>query len=298
MSLAAAIEAALPGARILEHAPLAGGISAETTRVRIAHAGGERWVVVRKLGALTLAEDPQAWERELRVREAAAAAGVPTPRPLGGGALPWPHLVLEYAAGEVDATPGLTTKVEAIAQALAQIHALDLAPFADALPAIEPAVHERLQTPPATPDALTREAEVHAALARHWPPPSAERCVLHGDPWPGNLLWAEGALVAVLDWEDACSGPPAADLAIARLELASFASPAAAEGLAAAYRRVSGRALPDLAVWDLYAALRPAGHLPRWAEALPGVGRPDLTLERMVEAHGAFVDQALAALAG
>ena len=45
------------------------------------------------------------------------------------------------------------------------------------------------------------------------------RVVLHGDYWPGNVLWQDGRLVAVIDWEDASLGDPLADLATARVEL-------------------------------------------------------------------------------
>ena len=45
------------------------------------------------------------------------------------------------------------------------------------------------------------------------------RVLLHGDYWPGNVIWQDGRLVAVIDWEDACLGDPLADLATARVEL-------------------------------------------------------------------------------
>ena len=43
--------------------------------------------------------------------------------------------------------------------------------------------------------------------------------LLHGDFWPGNILWRYGQLVAVIDWEDAALGDPLADVANSRLEI-------------------------------------------------------------------------------
>lgn len=43
--------------------------------------------------------------------------------------------------------------------------------------------------------------------------------LIHGDYWPGNVLWADGKLAALIDWEDAWLGDPLADLACARVEL-------------------------------------------------------------------------------
>jgi aminoglycoside phosphotransferase (APT) family kinase protein len=37
--------------------------------------------------------------------------------------------------------------------------------------------------------------------------------VLHGDYWPGNVLWRDGRLVGVIGWEEAAFGDPLADLA-------------------------------------------------------------------------------------
>jgi len=43
--------------------------------------------------------------------------------------------------------------------------------------------------------------------------------LLHGDLWPGNVLWRDGRIAAIVDWEDARIGDPLRDLAVSRLEL-------------------------------------------------------------------------------
>lgn len=43
--------------------------------------------------------------------------------------------------------------------------------------------------------------------------------LLHGDFWPRNLLWQDGRVVAVLDWEHAACGDPQSDVACTQLEL-------------------------------------------------------------------------------
>ena len=53
-------------------------------------------------------------------------------------------------------------------------------------------------------------------LASAWPFPRPNPpALLHGDYWPGNILWKDGRLAAVIDWEDACLGDPLVDLAMA-----------------------------------------------------------------------------------
>ena len=53
-----------------------------------------------------------------------------------------------------------------------------------------------------------------------WPLPQSNRSVLlHGDFWPGNILWKDGQLVGIIDWENAAVGDPLADVANSRLEM-------------------------------------------------------------------------------
>ena len=66
-------------------------------------------------------------------------------------------------------------------------------------------------------DALHPQPIAEAAirwLERHLPPPSKQRCLVHGDYRTGNFLFTEeGDITAVLDWEMAHIGDPLEDLA-------------------------------------------------------------------------------------
>ena len=48
---------------------------------------------------------------------------------------------------------------------------------------------------------------------------SGKPVLLHGDFWPGNILWTKDEISGVLDWEYAAIGDPVSDLAVASLEL-------------------------------------------------------------------------------
>jgi aminoglycoside phosphotransferase (APT) family kinase protein len=53
--------------------------------------------------------------------------------------------------------------------------------------------------------------------------------LLHGDFWPGNLLWLDGRRSGVLDWEDAALGAPVSDVACCRAELNAMFDQAASD---------------------------------------------------------------------
>jgi aminoglycoside phosphotransferase (APT) family kinase protein len=107
-----------------------------------------------------------------------------------------------------------------------------------------------------------------AWLERHRPADEGPAVVSWGDSRIGNVLYDGFEPAAVLDWEMAALGPRGLDLGwlvfmheffegIARL----FGQPGMPgflrrEDVAACYERLSGHAVPDLAFYEVYAALR------------------------------------------
>ena len=45
-----------------------------------------------------------------------------------------------------------------------------------------------------------------------------KKCLLHGDFWPGNIVWKNENISGILDWEYAAIGDPLADLAVTCLD--------------------------------------------------------------------------------
>jgi aminoglycoside phosphotransferase (APT) family kinase protein len=79
---------------------------------------------------------------------------------------------------------------------------------------------EKLRERPVTVDESLDEGRIRDALEAVWPLPQRNpSALLHGDFWPGNTLWRDGQLMAIIDWEDAQFGDPLADVANSRLEI-------------------------------------------------------------------------------
>ena len=79
----------------------------------------------------------------------------------------------------------------------------------------------------------------------------------HTDYWSGNILWHGDQISAVVDWEEAGYGHPAADVAYARMEYFLEGLPEAAETFLRAYEAEAGWRLTDLALFELAACARP-----------------------------------------
>jgi aminoglycoside phosphotransferase (APT) family kinase protein len=275
-----------PESMLLSTWEMKAGVSAQVTAFEIARADGrtER-LIVRRHGAADLRRNPQIAADEYRLLQVLQSAGLPAPRPryldAGGEIFSLPCLVVDYVEGE----PALEAAEEKelvaqLATVLAEIHRIDRSTvdvsFLPEMVALPPAR-------PATDEQRGRDVlEAASPLSARNPP-----VLLHGDFWPGNTLWRDGRLVAVIDWEDAALGDPLADVANARLELLWALGFEAMVEFTRRYGSLAGGIdFTDLPYWDLWADLRLAGRVAEW-------GLDDVTVKTMRARHEAFVAQAL-----
>jgi aminoglycoside phosphotransferase (APT) family kinase protein len=139
---------------------------------------------------------------------------------------------------------------------------------------------------PANEDETGDERRIRNALQAVWPLPQRNTPVLlHGDFWPGNILWKDGELVGIIDWEDAALGDPLADVANSRLEMLWAFGIDAMQSFTHQYQAMTAIDFTHLPYWDLSAALRSASQFAGWAA-------DDATKKTMQERHRWFIAQA------
>jgi len=291
------VERLLPGRILRGWRRLEGGISAEVAALdTVLPDGGTETLVLRRHGPADRERNPDIARDEFRLLDILWRDGLPVPRPVGFDSgstlLPTPFVLLRHLPGSIETDLPLESRLEQMAAALARIHALDRMAELSFLPRIEDQFAALVASRSAAPDLEMAEDRVRARLAEAWPlPPRNGTRLLHGDFWPGNLLWQGGTLCGILDWEDAALGEPLADLAMARLELVWSFGMAAADGFARAYGARSGADLSDLPLWDLGAALRAIMAVPDWA-------LDAATRRRMRQGQRVFTEAALAQAGG
>ena len=156
---------------------------------------------------------------------------------------------------------GRSPRLEAVAQALATVHAVNwqAAGLGFLLP--ESAPVSPLEADLAAWRARASYARIDRApllvllaefLRRH-EPADARHAFLHGDPNPGNYLIEGDRVTSVLDWEVASIGDPRADLGFYSALLTVFGGTSGADGhtvLSEAYQGVTGQPLHDLAYYE------------------------------------------------
>lgn len=294
-----------PGGRLIRTWPLSGGSSATMTALAVATASGEtRQWIVRQPGQLALAHNPHAAAAEFQLLQALHAHGLAVPKPYDWAQtsqlLGTPALVIEYLDGQPEfAPPSIPSLVQQAAAQLARIHTLDWANAGTGLTLTANRALPALSPPAPGEDARFAGAQLRQRLAPNWPPVSANAPVLlHGDYWPGNWLWRDQTLIAVVDWEDAALGDPLYDLAIARLDIAWIFGHAAMHAFTDRYLVLHPISTAQLPSWDLWAALRLTrligADLAGWVAFFAPYGRSDITEQSLLRDYQAFIQQALA----
>lgn len=209
--------AAVTGAAIASAAELPGATSSLIAAICL--TDGREFVL-----RLHTKDDWLALEPDVAVREASAltvlqTTGVAAPQLVAvdpdGASCGRPALLMSRLVGRADLSDASNSRVRALADALRPLHALR-APAE--LPAYRRYVEPGQHVVPtwATDPGLWETAFAVCAVAA----PPGTTCLIHRDSHPGNVLIDDGAVAGIVDWVNACDGPPEVDIAHCRLNLA------------------------------------------------------------------------------
>ena len=113
--------------------------------------------------------------------------------------------------------------------------------------------------------------------------PRGEPVFLHGDVWPGNVLWNGDRCVGLIDWKEAGVGHPGVDLAYLRLSAAVHHGPDGPALVLEGWEDEMGRKATDLAYWDALAALNTPTDLDALDESFGRTDRRDAFLRAAVD---------------
>lgn len=266
-----------PGAEVEAVVRLPGGVSADVHRLDLCLADGRTAsVVVRAHGA---SHSGHSAELEYQLLEALHRGGVPVPEPLlvdvSGSLLADPFLAMTFVQGSSAIPAGQEGRhIDAMAEELRKIHALPTADLptlparTDPLPDVFDYLPEGSEWAGLRAHLLSLDETGYAGVPR----------LLHGDFWPENLLWQDGAVAAILDWEDAAVGDPLSDVACSRVELRYRFGKTGMHRFTETYARHQPVDRGRLALWQVYVAAAAQRFMGDWGLA------PDLEAHMRAEA--------------
>jgi aminoglycoside phosphotransferase (APT) family kinase protein len=227
---------------------LAGATSSSMSAITLA----DRTQVVLRLHTNDewLAREPDLATREATALRALAISPVAAPALIAvdetGAFCGRPAVLMTRLRGEPN--PGSSdATLRSLAEALPTLHAQ---PLPDGLPPFAPYQGAAERSVPAwtsIPDVWSAAIDVCAG-----PPPSSTSVFIHRDYHPGNVLFAGERLTGIVDWVNACAGPPEIDIAHCRINIAVAQGIDAADHFAAMASSLYPDADPKRqAYWDL-----------------------------------------------
>lgn len=290
-----------PDGRVVRVRPLRGGVSSSVHLVHLEASKGKREaVIVRRYGAYAQEHEPDAARREFDLLDHLSKLDQPVPRPLlveesAASAFQAQTVVMTRVAGRPLLAPhDLHEYLRQMAAALMRLHGVpveNLEFVPDQRRFVDRALRDEL-TPPADDALQTRMWGVARRLWQSLRGKQSRWQLVHGDYWPGNLLWRRGRLMGIVDWEQPRLGDPTKDVATCRGDLSILFGQSAADEFTSLYVELGG-SVTDLEFWDLLVATWAVREMPDWAVAYPLLGRADMTPEVAVERIRAFAQVAL-----
>lgn len=253
-----------PGARLRASERLTGGVSADVYRLDLTFADGSERPIVLRIHGATHGGHPL--ELEYPLLAALHTAGVPVPEVLAMDAsrsvLEHPYLLMEFIEGTTKVPPEeADQRIDMMADALTAIHATP----SGNLPALPDRRDVPLDDLVSYLPAGAEWDDLRAAVAKIKSSPFEGPSLLcHGDYWPANVMWRDGRIVAILDWEDCALGDPLSDVACACLELSYLYGERGAARFKHAYQQRSVLDEKRFALWQLYVAAAAQHFMGAW----------------------------------
>jgi aminoglycoside phosphotransferase (APT) family kinase protein len=275
------------GGRVLSIEPLAGGMSHGNHLIRVETAHSTHEVVLRRW----VRPDWRETDPEFSPAQEAAAYGllassaVSAPCLLATDTEPIecdvPAILLTRMPGTRPTKPAnMSSFLAQLAAALQLVHEISPRLASLTLPPYRPYyVRDQLRAPAWTRWPSAWECAIEMATG---PEPAEPAVFIHRDYHPGNTLWADDELTAIVDWTTASWGSRSVDLAHMRANLAMSFGVEAADGFLSAYRSVVGLPADLDPYWDLRVAV---DFLPELrSEISPQLARLDDFVARAVAA--------------
>ncbi len=187
-------------------------LSAQMTALELMLPDGQtKKMIVRRPGDATLKRTPHAAAHEFKLLQTMQSVGVAAQTPYyldqSCEIFPTPYIVIEYIEGKPEFAPSnLDDYTLQVARQLARIHRIDDSTV-------------DLAFLPKQAKGIVEKVRERYTIDDHSVPQLNKSVLLHGDFWPGNMLWNNDRLMAVIDWEDAELGDPLADFAVSRLDI-------------------------------------------------------------------------------
>ena len=294
----AIVHTVAPGHELISVKPVSGGFTNYSRILECRTPAGSCVRLVVKL--LTDDPDPARALADYHGLRIAREHGIPAPEPLlldeTGSVLGMPGIVTAFVEGRQIAGPeDPTVWAETLARLLVRIH--------DVSPSERDRKHiydgndlglyflhghwpEKMAGHPLSSDIYGAVEELRQTTE------GSPAVFVHMDYWPGNVLWLDDRVSAVLDWDAAGYGDRALDVAYFRMNMYLRGIKEAADIFLDCYEAEAGP-VSNLGFWELATAARPLPNPAAWIPASREMGDSGATDDRADTDYYEFVSGAI-----
>jgi aminoglycoside phosphotransferase (APT) family kinase protein len=268
-----------PGSSVLAIGPLPGSYSNSTHLVDVRSADGSDYrIVVRRYKVFGNYDRGEKARREFKTFELLQRNGIPSPQPLyldeQGAVLGTPGIVTSYVSGtQIQSPSDPASWARALAAMLVRIHSTPCGPVAEGFLLDADSEATWFLRSGTVPDYMEAHPDGAAVwrMAHDLSPnrQQVQPALVHIDYWPGNVLWDQGQITAIVDWEEAAYGDPAIDVAYCRMEMFLSGMGHVADEFLDTYETEVGHQVANLGFWELAAVARPMFSPEEWLTEYP-----------------------------
>lgn len=295
------VQAILPGHRLVSSERASASFTNDAIILECSTPAGNRIKLAVKLLVDEPVDAPRCAAASYHAMLLARAHGVPVPEPIyldeTGSVLGAPGIVTRFVEGKqwsdrLDPVAWAAT----FARILLKIH--DINPGPEDRKLLLDGNHEsmyflRADQPKSKAGHPLSDVIYDTVTAYRPSVPQVTTSLVHLDYWPGNVLWHEGQVTAILDWDFASYGDPALDVAYFRMDMHLRGIKEAAEPFLECYEAESGTAVKNLGFWELAAAAHPLPNPVTWIPASREMGDDAANDERGETGFAEFVHDAV-----
>ena len=288
-----------PNARVVSTRKLVGGIACrmDVLEIHLPDTTIQK-VVTRQYWESNTPQSRPPPRGESAILRTLAANQIPAPRVIvaeeqAGEIFGRPAIVISYLDGVPDLAPAdLQDWAGQLARAIAKVHAIAVPDELKSVPRSHINSVTKWMEAPEPPERFVKHevgVELWNAMRLLWPGVDTTASqLIHTDFWPGNALWKDGKLLAIVDWEWPALGEPVGDVAYF-LSDAAYAGFDVEKSFLETYERSSGKPIHDLLFWKMMATAIPMPDIGNWAQGYAELGTRTMYPDDIRRAHTNYI---------
>ena len=288
-----------PNAKVISTHKLVGGLACRMDVLKLELGRRDSYEVVTRQ---YFSEAGNHVPRESFVLRALSANNIPAPKlvldeEVTGRIFDRPGIVISHLDGSPNLEPlDPSDWARQVAAAMADLHSVTVPEELESVSKWRIGLLTGWMTAREIPENFTGHElgpEIWHAMKAIWPSvDTSSSQLVHCDLWPGNILWKDEKLVAIVDWEWPARGAPTDDVAFF-IACSSYLGLDIEDTFIKAYEEIADKPVQDLLFWKMMATVWVMPDVGFLTKGFAQLGVKNVTPEDARNAHSGYIQKLL-----